>query len=200
MRSRLARYLLTLVLPSGLLCLIFLSSLYHEEQARVRRDLMVAENLRLSVGARSLTSDIDRIVSDVRLMAALPSLAAALENNDAPSAARFADDLVALSASRRVYDQLRWIDESGVERVRVDFLQNRPYVVPEDRLQNKALRDYFKAAMALEPGRIYVSPLDLNIEQGRVETPFKPVIRLAIPVSDKAGQPRGIVIANYFGS
>ena len=108
------------------------------------------ENLRLSVGARSLTSDIDRIVSDVRLMAVLPSLAAALENNDAPSAARFADDLVALSASRRVYDQLRWIDESGVERVRVDFLQNRPYVVPEDRLQNKALRDYFKAAMALD--------------------------------------------------
>ena len=200
MRSRLARYLLTLILPSGLLCLIFLSSLYHGEQARVRQNLEVAESLRLSVGARSLTSDIDRIASDVRLMASLPSLSDALEQNDLNSISRLADDLVALSASRRVYDQLRWIDESGVERVRVDFLQNQPFVVPDDRLQNKATRDYFKAAMALEAGRIYVSPLDLNVEQGRVETPFKPVIRLATPIRDKAGQPRGIVIANYFGS
>lgn len=200
MRSRLARYLLTLILPSGLLCLIFLSSLYQEEQARVRQTLEVAESLRLSVGARSLTSDIDRIASDVRLIATLPSLADALEHNDAQSISRLADDLVALSASRRVYDQLRWIDESGVERVRIDFLQNQPFVVPEERLQNKAQREYFTATMALEPGRIYVSPFDLNIEQNRVETPFKPVIRLATPVRDKAGQPRGIVIANYFGS
>jgi diguanylate cyclase len=200
MRSRLTRYLLTLILPSGLLCLIFLSSLYHEEQARVRQNLEVAESLRLSVGARSLTSDIDRIASDVRLMASLPSLAAALEQSDLQSVSRLADDLVALSASRRVYDQLRWIDESGVEQVRIDFLQNQPFVVPDERLQNKALRDYFKTTMALEPGRIYVSPLDLNIEQNRVETPFKPVIRLATPVRDRAGQPRGIVIANYFAS
>ena len=79
-RSRFVRYLLTLVLPSGLLCLIFLSSLYHEEQARVRQSLEVAERLRLTVGARSLSSDIGRIASDVRFMASLPSLAAALEN------------------------------------------------------------------------------------------------------------------------
>ena len=200
MRSRLARYLLTLILPSGLLCLIFLSSFYHEEQARVRQNLEVAERLRLSVGVRSLTSDIDRIASDVRLIASLPSLSAALEQYDVHSISRLADDLVALSASRRVYDQLRWIDETGVERVRIGFLQNQPFVVPEERLQNKATRNYFTATMALEPGTIYVSPLDLNIEQGRVETPFKPVIRLATPVHDKGGQPRGIVIINYFGS
>ena len=139
-RSRLVRYLLTLVLPSGLLCLIFLSSLYHEDQERVRQNLEVAERLRLTVGARSLSSDIGRIASDVRLMASLPSLTAALENGDMPTVARFTEDLVALSASRRVYDQVRWIDETGIERVRVDYVQNQPFVVPEDRLQNKSQR------------------------------------------------------------
>jgi diguanylate cyclase (GGDEF)-like protein len=44
-----------------------------------------------------------------------------------------------------------------------------------------------------------VSPLDLNIEQGRVETPFKPTLRLGMPVFDAAGRPRGIVMVNYFG-
>jgi len=199
-RSRFVRYLLTLVLPSGLLCLIFLSSLYHEEQSRVRQSLEVAERLRLTVGARSLSSDIGRIASDVRFMASLPSLAAALENGDTPTVDRFTEDLVALSASRRVYDQLRWIDETGIERVRVDYVQNQPFVVPDDRLQNKAQRYYFVATMRLERGSIYVSPLDLNVEQERIETPYKPVIRLGMPVQDKFGNPRGIIMVNFFGS
>lgn len=107
---------------------------------------------------------------------------------------------MALSASRGVYDQLRWIDEAGIERVRVDYVQNQPFVVPDDRLQNKAQRYYFVATMGLARGAIYVSPLDLNVEQERIETPHKPMIRLGTPVQDRFGNPRGIIIANFFGS
>jgi diguanylate cyclase (GGDEF)-like protein len=199
MRSRLARYLLTLILPSGLLCLIFVSSLHHEDQVRVRENLEAAEELRLVAGARSLIGDIEMIAGDIRLMASLPSLARALDQGDAQSLDALTADLVALSASRRLYDQLRWIDESGMERVRVDYVQNQPFVVPVERLQNKAQRYFFIDTMKLAPGEIYVSPLDLNIEQGRVETPLKPTLRLAMPVVDRAGRPRGIVIVNYFG-
>lgn len=199
MRSRLARYLLTLILPSGLLCLIFVSSLHHEDQVRVRENLEAAEELRLVAGARSLIGDIEMIAGDIRLMASLPSLARALDKGDAQSLDALTADLVALSASRRLYDQLRWIDESGMERVRVDYVQNQPFVVPVERLQNKAQRYFFIDTMKLAPGEIYVSPLDLNIEQGRVETPLKPTLRLGMPVFDRAGRPRGIVIVNYFG-
>jgi diguanylate cyclase (GGDEF)-like protein len=200
MRSRLARYLLTLILPSGLLSLLFLSSLHHEEQALLRQHLEAAEEIRLIAGARSLTGDVALIASDVRLMASLPSLASLLEADDPPAIAAFTADLVALSASRRVYDQLRWIDELGRERVRVDFIDGRPFVVPEAQLQDKSQRYFFTAALQLAPGQIFVSPLDLNVEQGRVEMPVKPTIRLAMPVRDGVGQPRGIVIANYFAS
>jgi diguanylate cyclase (GGDEF)-like protein len=199
MRSRLARYLLTLILPSGLLCLIFVSSLHHEDQVRVRENLEAAEELRLVAGARSLIGDFEMITGDIRLMASLPSLARALDKGDAQSLDALTADLVALSASRRLYDQLRWIDESGMERVRVDYVQNQPFVVPVERLQNKAQRYFFIDTMKLAPGEIYVSPLDLNIEQGRVETPLKPTLRLGMPVFDRAGRPRGIVIVNYFG-
>lgn len=200
MRSRLVRHLLTLIIPSGLLCLIFVASLHHEDQLRVRQNLEAGEASRVSAGARSLTSDLDVIASDARLIAALPSLAAVLEDADPPALSRLTADLVALSASRRVYDQLRWIDETGRERVRVDYLQNEAFVVPEERLQNKARRYFFSDTMKLAPGEIYVSPLDLNIEQGRVETPLKPTLRLAMRVADQAGKARGIVIANYFAS
>ena len=199
MRSRLARYLLTLILPSGLLCLIFVSSLHHEDQVRVRENLEAAEELRLVAGARSLIGDIEMIAGDIRLMSSLPSLARALDQGDAQSLDALTADLVALSASRRLYDQLRWIDESGMERVRVDYVQNQPFVVPVERLQNKAQRYFFIDTMKLAPAEIYVSPLDLNIEQGRVETPLKPTLRLGMPVFVRAGRPRGIVIVNYFG-
>ena len=199
MRSRLARYLLTLILPSGLLSLMFLTSLHHEEQALLRRHLEAAEELRLLAGARSLAGDVGMIASDVRLIASLPSLAAALDKGDEPSLAALTADLAALSASRRVYDQLRWIDEGGMERVRVDYVQNQPFVVPGERLQNKAQRYYFTGTMRLAPREIFVSPFDLNVEQDRVETPIKPTLRLGMPVQDATGQARGIVIANYFG-
>ena len=78
MRSRLLRYLLTLMVPPGLLCLIFVTALYHENQLRVRQNLEAGEALRVSVGARSLTSDLDVMAGDIRLIAALPSLAAVL--------------------------------------------------------------------------------------------------------------------------
>ena len=199
MRSRFVRYLLTLILPSSLLCLIFLASLYYEEADRVRQHMAAAEDLRLSAGAGSLARDIGLVASDIRLLAALPSLAVALDGGEEAALERVAADFSALSGSRRVYDQLRWIDEAGMERVRVDYLQNRAYVVPAEQLQDKAQRYFFTDAMALRANEIYVSPLDLNVEQGVIETPFKPVVRLAMRVWDSAGRPRGIVIANYFG-
>ena len=87
-----------------------------------------------------------------------------------------------------------------MERVRVDYVQNQPFVVPLERLQNKAQRYFFIDTMKLAPGEIYVSPLDLNIEQDRVGTPIKPTLRLGMAVVDQAGRRRGIVMVNYFGS
>ena len=189
MRSRITRYLLTLILPAALLCLVFVYSLYHEERMMVRQNLEAEEELRLLAGARSLGGDIGSIVGDVRLMASLPGMQAVLETGDAP----------ALAASRRVYDQLRWVDASGVERVRIDYVQNKPLIVPEERLQNLANRYFFSATIKLGPGEIFVLPLDLNVEDGQVEKPIKPVIRFAMPVRDEFGTVRGIVMANYYG-
>ena len=45
-----------------------------------------------------------------------------------------------------------------------------------------------------------MSPLDLNIEHGQIEQPEKPIVRVATPVFDAAGQKRGIVVLNYLGT
>ncbi len=96
------------------------------------------------------------------------------------------------------YDQVRWIDESGRERVRVDKSPDGrpPAIVPGDALQNKAGRSYFDHDVGKPIGSLIFSSLDLNVEHGKVEVPFKPVLRVATPVADAAGHRRGIIIIN----
>jgi len=100
------------------------------------------------------------------------------------------------SKTRGIYYQIRYLDETGQEIVRVDKLDDLPFVITEDKLQNKADRYYFKEAMKIQDDEVYISPLDLNIENGQVEIPYKPVIRYSTPVFDEEGNARGIVITN----
>lgn len=97
------------------------------------------------------------------------------------------------------FDQIRWIDNDGMEQIRVNYNSGAPSAVDEAGLQDKSGRYYFKHSIDLDHGQIYLSPLDLNIENGRVEQPLKPVMRLATPVFDQDGQRNGVLILNYLG-
>lgn len=84
-----------------------------------------------------------------------------------------------------------------MEVVRVNFDSGDPQVVPEDQLQFKGDRYYFRDTFSLSRGEIYVSPLDLNVEGGEIEQPLKPMIRIGMPVYDIDGQKSGVIIINY---
>ncbi|MFH0274866.1 diguanylate cyclase domain-containing protein [Vibrio jasicida] len=110
---------------------------------------------------------------------------------------RLSTILEAVSQRKEVYDQLRYLDLEGNEVVRINFNDGHSQVVPTEQLQNKSHRYYFNRALQLGCRKIYVSPLDLNVEHGQIEVPLKPMIRLATPVFDEKGQKRGIVVVNY---
>lgn len=109
-------------------------------------------------------------------------------------------DYADFSEYRDVYDQIRYLDASGQERVRVNLLRGKAVIVPREGLQSKANRYYFLASMRLKRGGVFISPLDLNIEHDKIERPLKPVIRFATPVFDKRGAKRGILVLNYLGA
>ncbi|MEK8018036.1 MAG: histidine kinase dimerization/phospho-acceptor domain-containing protein, partial [Candidatus Parabeggiatoa sp.] len=102
------------------------------------------------------------------------------------------------SQLKKVYIQIRYLDQTGQERVRVDFDGDTPNIIRGQQLQNKKHRYYFQDSSQLPRGEIYFSPLDLNLEQGKVEIPFQPVFRVATPVviDDKKATGAGIVIFN----
>ena len=128
-----------------------------------------------------------------------------------------------LIASRRklVYDQLRFLDNKGIETIRINFNEGKPAIVEKDKLQDKSGRYYFKNSISLKRNDIYLSRFDLNIENDVIESPkkispesvvfnriwrlhkdgkyVKPMIRIGTPVFDSKGEKKGIVLINYFG-
>jgi signal transduction histidine kinase len=52
--------------------------------------------------------------------------------------------------------------------------------------------------MKRRPGELYVSPLDLNVEFGRIEKPERPVIRVATPIGTGSGRNEGLLIINLY--
>jgi len=97
----------------------------------------------------------------------------------------------------REYMQMRFIDIKGNEKIRYDRegIAKPPYKA--DKLQNKANRYYFKDFLGIEKDSIWVSSLDLNMEFGKIEKPYVPVVRIATPLVE-INKIQGIFVVNIF--
>lgn len=101
------------------------------------------------------------------------------------------------SKSRKIYGQIRMIGTNGQELIRINSRNKTIKAVPTNQLQNKKHRYYFIKAAALSNNEIYFSPLDLNMDQKKIEHPFKPMIRIGTPIYNKKGTKLGVIILNY---
>ncbi|NII10617.1 response regulator [Oleiagrimonas sp. C23AA] len=104
-----------------------------------------------------------------------------------------------LARLRGSYAQLRLLDEQGHERVRVDSHGSATQLIQGHQLQDKASSYYVKAIRQLPPGQLYISPMDLNVEHGRVQQPWLPTIRVGAGVFDADGMQKGMVVVNLDG-
>ena len=179
----------------GLLVLAASLALFTERvtvQARVALDERAARLVeRLD---ERMTLELREVVGDLRFLAGRAERELARSPGE-PAPIALVEDYLAFSARKPRYDQIRYLDAAGLERVRVNLTGDGPYAVPSEGLQSKLNRYYFTETMALAPGQVYVSRFDLNIEHGRVEVPLKPMIRVATPLADG----RGAVVLNYLG-
>lgn len=109
-------------------------------------------------------------------------------------------DWLEFSVQRQLYDQIRYLDNEGNEVIRVNYDNKTSTLVDGVDLQNKKDRYYFIETKALNKDEVFVSPLDLNIENGEIEEPYKPMIRFSTPIYDEEDKFQGIIILNYLGN
>ena len=198
-RSGLGRSFIGVYLAlSLLLCAVFAIHYYAEYRAeRTRRE--ISESVHVELARAALASDIAAVVTDLMFLARhLESLS--FDPVAAQARRRYLAEVFSTFAQEKgLYDQVRFIDRYGREVVRINYAEGRPELVQGEALQDKSARYYVPLALALPVGQAYVSPLDLNVEDGTIERPYKPVMRFATPVFDRAGTRQGIVVLNYLG-
>jgi len=147
----------------------------------------------------TLDRRIGDIESDLRLVTENGHLQSYLDTGTQQDISDMTRDFSTFVKIKQIYDQARYIDETGMERVRVDLAEGGTKVTTADKLQNKGTRYFFTDTMKLGAGEVFISPFDLNIEGSQIEIPYKPMVRLATPLFGTSGQRRGIVILNYLG-
>jgi len=101
---------------------------------------------------------------------------------------------------RDIYSNVRIIDPEGFERFRMDYDGISATKISDNDLQLKSDRYYFNEIMKLEPEDIYFSRLDFNYEGGKLQFPYKPVMRVAKLFLDEKGNRIAFIILNYRGN
>jgi signal transduction histidine kinase len=148
---------------------------------------------------RAIVDEFKLIVSDLMFLANHNELRQILDMFSPEHKQSINSEWRLFTEKRGLYDQIRYLDKKGMEIIRVNYNNGEPTVVSDGDLQFKGERYYFKDALKLGEGDVFVSPLDLNFERGMIETPLKPVIRFGTPVFDSKGNKRGIILLNYLG-
>lgn len=188
-------YLAFLVAAVGPVAIAGLIGIHYSIQA-LRDEALSHLDQEVASRAETVARFMEQLSSEVLYLSASRALNDLVESHSEVSRRQLEADFAVFATAYPYIYQVRYIDTEGHEIVRVDRKEDGLQVVPSTALQHKADRYYFREAITLAPGQIYVSPLDLNVEHGRVEKPERPVVRVATPVADAAGVKRGLLVIN----
>lgn len=165
----------------------------HEQNQKLEHETVL-------VGVVSINRSLEYVMQDARILYLDADFRRMINEPDKKNVDEVEGDWRAFAESKKVYHKIRWIDEKGMERLRVNYADGKAVIVPEKQLQNRSERYFFDDTNALKEGEMYVSPLDLNIEDNHIQEPFVPTIRFGMPVFNDKGEKRGILLLNYYAS
>ncbi|MEX2187625.1 MAG: ATP-binding protein [Pirellulales bacterium] len=185
--------------PLAAVTALIVLAFYVSQNAAQRESRQANERDVVARQQQIVGGELRTIVADVMILSQLQTVRALLADASQPRRHTLADEYRLFVDHRQIYDQARFLDRHGMEVVRVNYRNGRGEIVAGDKLQEKGDRYYFQQAARLGPGQLYVSPFDLNVEDGVIERPAKPTIRFATPVFGDNGELGGVVILNYLG-
>lgn len=189
-------YTLLVFLPSAALVLLGAWSLASSARSRALDLLANEQTLAVRLAVHSFSDPLAGNVRGLEVLSRQQSLQLALRDPSPAHRVALARDAAALADTLGSLDKVRWIDQDGREQARVDWDGKRAAVVPDAQLQSKRSRYFVLDTRTLPQGSLYVSPIDLNVDNRQVEVPPKPTLRLARPLVDDTGRRRGLLIVN----
>ncbi|MGY5354620.1 PAS domain-containing hybrid sensor histidine kinase/response regulator [Wenyingzhuangia sp. IMCC45467] len=173
--------------------------IYNSKKETEIKNLKEYEVKKTKLQVNEIINDFVAIKRDLFFIASLVSSTKqfnSLKNKDYNT---LTDEIKSFSENNKLYDQIRVLTPNGDEVLKCVYSQGLPIIMADSLLKNKEDRYYFKEISKIDQGDIYFSKFDLNVEFGKIEIPYKQVLRVGCKVTNSIGETTAIVIINYLG-
>jgi len=160
------------------------------------KEITTAERANLRQLGGYMSAEATTSVNQLRALIKEDAVIFAIDSPSQDTMTALQSVFITMAGRSPSFQQIRWIDETGIERIRVMRDAGRLSVVEDKQLQDKSDREYFNAAKTLLTGEIYISDFDLNVDPVHGDTLVSPALRVATPVFDRDRTARGIIIIN----
>lgn len=158
------------------------------------------ETLQIDIAHARLEKELSRPIDHIQSLVQEDMVREVYQASDSTNTTSMENAFKTLLSRNPGYSSARWIDEDGIERVKVERNEGKVIIAPLSDLQNKKNRYFFQEAMKMPQGLVYVSPMDLFVDHGKILTPYLPTYRIGQKVFDSLGKPRGILLINVFAA
>ncbi len=194
----LVMFLLVVIIPIIIVSIYFTihiaKFIKHNEITEFQRNTEIKAG-RVSNIVRSIESDMKSLAANVSLV----NFVDVFTQDDTELTKQYKKKLGLVlkqfSENKGIYDKICYIDESGIEAVKVKLLHiGYADVVPINNPQNISNMGLFKETVKLNEGNIFVTELGLMKEKGELNSRNMPVLQYATPVFDKENRKRGILV------
>lgn len=176
--------------------------IFRTTDKNIRKTNDLSQFYELSDMQSHIQDNLSRLESQIIFLSKAPSVHRYLqgeEEKEEHSLVRMFSEIMEHSSfsMQPTLEQMRILDKEGMERIRIDLDEdNNASLTLKEDLQFKGDRYYIRNALSLPQGSLFISPLDLNVENGKIEIPHKPVIRITSPIRDERGILLGYVVLN----
>ncbi len=189
---------MALLLVLGIIVSLFLGGLVYRNDINNRLDSVSVEQQKAIARAQSLWGlKVGDISHTIQLLYRSPSLNVALSSHRDLDVELLERLFASFVESVDTLMQIRWLDSNGIEVVRLDVVDGKPMVSSVEKLQDKSDRYYVIEGMKGKDGEIFLSDIDLNVENGMIEVPYRPTIRATIKTGLSNGLYKGLIVLNY---
>ncbi|HNB27331.1 MAG TPA: PAS domain S-box protein [Alphaproteobacteria bacterium] len=185
-----------LFVPFAAVALAVTYLLYQSQAAAVRAGTDGAALRAVATVQQSFVQTLTVLVSDLVYITHQDTLQTWLARGDAESLRHLQNEHLAFARSRAAYDQIRMMDATGQEILRVQWRDGAALAAPSADLASMVDNPLFAAAIKLEHGQLLVSEFS-GLDPSAAGNPELPSLCVAAPVFDQAGQKRGVVILKY---
>lgn len=196
-QTTLLKQFLVIFIPLSILTMLAAGYLFYQNVDDQKDILKTDSSINVASNSRSIERTLAGSVRNLMYLAFDPELSSASEKP--PTSAnlnKLATSYMRFSISHPLFFKISWIDEQGMELLVVRNMEGQVNLADINGLENKREQLFFRESIKLNQGEVYVSPLELEVEHGKIIEPYLPVIRISTPIFDEDQGLHGMVVVS----